>query len=492
MRVSWKNNEQGIALTMVVFILTVVTILGLSIITLSMNNVKMSSGERSSQASYYIAESGINYKMDEIYKELDAINKEASAEVFFQHVEEQLKLNEIDMYTDFEKSFNNQPKAEVKVVKVKKSNANSSNDRDYKIISKGVIGNRSRTAEKKFSVDFTQNSSVNLPNTALFVNKNIDLLGGAYIDGATGINSSSQGAIRLDGGAKITGDIFVGPNAKDDIIDKPAYMNIPNKIVKLNEIKTFHMPVFPEYPTYPMISDAQFIKNQWNKYEVIKKGSIYINNWMVNNFTLDMKENLQLDKIIVDQDYTLNINIGNSNRSMVINEMNMPQGKINIIGTGKLTIFVKNNITLGGGAEINSPKNPQSVKEKIKQLDIYYKGTNLTMSGAQKIYGSLFAERANITMTGGSGFQGSIVTGGTEVNINGGTNALTQIFYAPNAAVNLSGGGKIVGSIVANSFTGTGGGFVKYEKFHDVEDLPPFLGSSKGTISIQTQPTREK
>lgn len=307
MRVSWKNNEQGIALTMVVFILTVVTILGLSIITLSMNNVKMSSGERSSQASYYIAESGINYKMDEIYKELDAINKEASAEVFFQHVEEQLKLNEIDMYTDFEKSFNNQPKAEVKVVKVKKSNANSSNERDYKIISKGVIGNRSRTAEKKFSVDFTQNSSVNLPNTALFVNKNIDLLGGAYIDGATGINSSSQGAIRLDGGAKITGDIFVGPNAKDDIIDKPAYMNIPNKIVKLNEIKTFHMPVFPEYPTYPMISDAQFIKNQWNKYEVIKKGSIYINNWMVNNFTLDMKENLQLDKIIVDQDYTLNI-----------------------------------------------------------------------------------------------------------------------------------------------------------------------------------------
>lgn len=488
----WKNNEQGIALTMVVFVLTVVTILGLSIIGLSMNNVKMSSGERLSQASYYIAESGINYKMDEINKELKSLNRDVSVEVFFQTVEERLKLNEIDLYTSFEKSFNNQPEAEVKVVKVNNGHANANSEREYKIISKGVIGNRSRTVEKIFIVGFTQSSSVNLPNTALFVNKKIDLSGGAYIDGATGINSSSQGSIILDGGARITGDIFVGPNAKDNIIKKPAYMDMPNKIVKLNEVRTFHMPEFPQFPTYPMISDELFIHNQWNTYEVIKNGSLYINNWMVNNYTLHMRENLQLDKIIVNQNYTLNINIGNSNHSLVVNEINMPQGKINIIGTGKLTIYVKNTITLGGGAEMNPPKNTQFAKEKIKQLDIYYKGTNLTMSGAQKIYGSLFAERANITMTGGSGFQGSIVTGGTGVNINGGTNALTQIFYAPNAQVNLSGGGKIVGSIIANSFIGMGGGFVKYEEDIDKDDLPPFLGSSEGKPTISTKPTREQ
>lgn len=61
---SFIQNEKGIALVMVLLILTVMTILGLALMGLTLNNMKMSSGERTYQSTYYIAESGITYTLD--------------------------------------------------------------------------------------------------------------------------------------------------------------------------------------------------------------------------------------------------------------------------------------------------------------------------------------------------------------------------------------------------------------------------------------------
>jgi hypothetical protein len=88
----------------------------------------------------------------------------------------------------------------------------------------------------------------------------------------------------------------------------------------------------------------------------------------------------------------------------------------------------------------------------------------VTLSGNQKVYGSLYAEDANITFTGGGGFQGNIITAGKKVEVTGGSWTNSSLFLAPNAEFTLGEGGIIKGSVIADSFTGTGGGSVTYEK----------------------------
>ena len=55
----------------------------------------------------------------------------------------------------------------------------------------------------------------------------------------------------------------------------------------------------------------------------------------------------------------------------------------------------------------------------------------------------MYAEDGNIDITAGSGFQGNIVTGGASVKFRGGTSTITQMVFAPDATVEMSGSGTV-------------------------------------------------
>ncbi|MFS0822525.1 pilus assembly PilX N-terminal domain-containing protein [Bacillus sp. 1P02SD] len=495
---SFIQNEKGIALVMVLLILTVMTILGLAIMGLTLNNMKMSSGERTYQSTYYIAESGITYTMDMVNQNIVNIyNDSATRGTFFSEIDHMVAdINNEPPYRNFEEAFGHIPEAKITIEKIGNYDVND-NYRDYKLTSIGTIDNRSRTVEKQIRISWVDKSNIDIPDTAVFVKEKIDLSRGAQIIGDAGTNSSAPNSVIINGGASITGTIYVGPNAKNDVINNSNF-----QVVNLPYQNTFDLPPFPDFPSNSKPENERIN----NSYNVIDNGSLLIDNYLADNYFLNMDKDLKFNDIYITRNRTLNINIGNADRSIVVDHLNIVNGKINIIGAGKLTLYVTNKITMGSSSVINTTDEIESkkmneatksnlIKEQIKKLDIFYKGSTLEMAGGQKIYGSLYAQNADIEMTRGSGFQGHIITGGVKINIDGDASAVTQVFYAPNANVKILGGGSVKGNIISKNLTITGGGVITYEKV-SFEDLPPMFGGTTETISptdiLSAEPTREK
>ena len=475
------NNSGGYTLLGVLLIVVVFSILGVSLISLSFNSVKMSTGERDDQSAFYIAESGITesmYKIDEmsnkIYKDIrdyyerlpiEKKNTYNFKEQFYKKISEEI-INSTTTLESFETNFENKPFAVVTLKRL-----SSAYPPQYRIESIGNIGSKRRTVTQDFSISLEdEKEDSNIPgNIAVYVNKTINLSGSATIHGNVGTRANN-GSVKLTGGAKVTGEIFY---------DVPDFMGLPP---------------FPNIPTYSIPPDRIFKESEWNKTDLIKDGKLLINNWMTNGYTLNMSEigdkdgNVQFEEILLGSSNNLIINVGEKDREIVVKHLNVLNGHIQIIGKGTLTIYVKDTITMGSGSTINS-----NTKD-VDKLKVFQKGdSEITLAGDQKIYGSLYAEKANITISGGGGFQGDIYTGGTEVNVNGGAGVISQLFLAPNAKFTLAEGGKIKGLIIADSFVGSGGVSVTYNELNgDIESGGSIPGKGEDGSFINRESLIEK
>ena len=486
LQIKQSSNEKGMALVVVLLVLTVISIVGLSLMGFAVNNMKMSSGESNYQSSYYIAESGANLKMNDINNNmLTYYNQALDGSTFFSNAERYMSLGTDSTYSDFDSSFSQQPSAKVRIEKVNNSNSNSATSRDYNIISVGTINNRSITVVKPFHLTWKTKSSggsnnINVPaDTAVFVDTTISLDNGATISGAIGTNSSLSGKISLNGNASIIGNsnIYVGPNADTStMISKPSYIIVNNPIVKMSAVKTFSLPVFPTIPSYPLQSDLN-----------IKNG----------NYTLTMNQDMSFSNISLDNNYTLTVDVGSNNRSIVVGNLNMINGSIKINGTGKLTIYVTGNVAMGSGSVLNTGKDVSKLIMYLKRSSVPTNPKSLSLTGSQQIYGSLFAEDANISVDNSGVLNGYFLTGGTNVSFSGNANAGSNnnLFYAPNAAFNITGSAYLAGSIVAKSLTAVGGNSITFQTVN-LNNVPFISNSgSGGTTGINdilaTDPVRE-
>lgn len=477
-----RLNEQGMALPIVLMVFVVLSVLGLGLMGLVLNNTKMTSGERNYQASFYIAEAGITQKMKKVedrityyYKNTDKVDR------FYNQLESDLIQS--TSFDSFEKVFDEQPEANITIQKV-----NNENPRTYRILSEGVIGQRSRTVEKLFYVNWQEKGGLSIPSDmAVFTETTISLKGGATIKGNVGTNSDSAGTVSFSGGTSVNGDIYVPKGAENRAIDAKDYMNIPPPI-PMEEPVPFELPPFPTYPQYPIFPDER-IGNQHNKHDVIKDGKLRIDNWLADGYTLDLKESSTFSEVTLGSNYTLNIDVGNKDKSLVVGHLNVRNGHINIKGSGKLTIYVQDEISMGSGSTINQGG-------AISQLNVYlkdsHKARRVKLAGSQKIYGSLYAETADIEITGGGGFQGHIFTGGDRMKITGGARTYSSILYAPNASFTIAGGGEVYGTVLSSSFNASGGAYVEYKEA-DLSDIP-FTPSGGGDVPedlIISEPLRE-
>ncbi|MEH7223079.1 pilus assembly PilX N-terminal domain-containing protein [Bacillus sp. JJ1566] len=478
---SFIQNEKGIALVMVLLILTVMTILGLALIGLTLNNMKMSSGERSYQSTYYIAESGVTYTMDRVNKNIvNLYNDSTDKGTFFSKIDEMVTLiNNEPAYRNFEEAFGHTPEAKISITKIGNNDSNASY-RDYQITSIGTIDNRSRTVEKQIRISWINKTNIEIPHTAVFVKEKIEIGGNATIVGDIGTNSTDPKLIDINKPEMVSGKVYVGPESSFHFVN-----NIP--VEKLTRKYRFDIPQFPMFPDYPFPTNS----------DIFNDGSLYL----TKDYTLNLQQDLQFKVINIGKDNTLNIDVGNSNRNIVVDDLNVNGGKLNIIGTGKLTVYVKNDINLGANDRINSTDkdgnvitNKQAIKEKVKKLDIFYKGQkDLRFTNGQRIYGSLIVQDIEIEMLGQSGFEGFIISAGDRITINGDNkNELQQFIYAPNAHVDI-GNIKIEGTIISKSFSSNGGDLTLSN--YNVDELPLIIGGVE-TISpkdiLSAEPTREK
>jgi hypothetical protein len=416
------NNEKGMALVVVLMVIVVISVLGLSLLGLAASNVKMSTGERSNQSAYFIAESGLTNAMNAINTKIPNIYKDSSLQSeFIRNFENEFVVKGIPDYNSFDISFGQQPIAKVKVESVPNSTLNPYTQ-DYKITSTGIIENRSRSVVKIIHVTWNPKSNIKIASdSVLFIGNNLDW---------------------ANTPATITGTVGLGLEADKKFTGSKTPQIIKYGDVVINE---------PEFPVFTIPPNSQSL----------------------SGINLTINSDITLNTITVAQSGTLNINVGDKNRIVIVDTLKLSSnGKLKISGNGILAIYAK-NLNMDYGSIIN-------IDGDVNKLLIYLEGSGSQLNNGT-IYGSMFAKNSSFTINDTSGVQGNVITGGSgSINLNNDkkTTPKAKMIFAPLA--NVYGNGNFIGTLIAKTFTSSGNDH--WFKFQPIVNPPYFIDN--GSINL--------
>ncbi|OCA87682.1 hypothetical protein A8F94_07450 [Bacillus sp. FJAT-27225] len=437
------KNENGMALGIVLMIFVVVSILGLSMLGMAANNMKMGTGERDKQSAYYIAEAGITAKMAEIDSVIKRVyGRTTTLESFFTEIDTALNTNQApfisteSIYKDFELSFGSQPEARVTIEKLKPDTIISYSN-EYRITSVGTIGNRSRKVSKVIHVTWKPRKSfVNIPaNTVLYGKEKVEIK-----------NVPITGTIASFGTVTFNGSAVPPPIRRNVDLD-----------IRL-----------PDFPKFSIPASA-------------------------GNFTgtsLSMNRDMAITNLTVGSSATLTINVGDYNRNLVVDKLTLEAyGKIKIVGKGKLSIFAK-QVIVNTGSIIN-------VDREMEKLYIFLEGGRInTLEGL--IYGSMYYYKAPLTLelNAAKGVQGHFITDCKTLTLKGSAMVFPRMIYAPEASVTIN--ASFSGSIIAKSIISNGADDQGTFQFVQInyENSPLFIDDGSGKTAVQdvivSEPVREE
>ena len=364
------KNEQGYALAIAVLVITILSILGISLMTTTGNSKKMANKEQENQAAYYIAEAGLNLKKAEIKKAADQFRKE-TAGWKDSKLEEALKQPpKISTSTTYNsknsngtnKVFDtNNASAKVTVEYTTESGVKTTTDNQtkavqnyiYKIKSVGTIDNQKRTITSTMSYDLTVNSEEQA--------KPDEEIEGYYpIEGIPEASIHALESFSYNQ-ASLSGPLYFGfkninlseffPFNKDASIDSGKYTHDGRISTKLNcankkcitSNMTFNRP--DQVKLYP------FPTTDFNELKTVQ-----------SNFPSNNKKQLPSGEIINSGTYYINNisdlngkNIKKNDVTVIIDNVQI-DNKLTISGEGNLKIITK-KLTTNGGVEINFSNN---------------------------------------------------------------------------------------------------------------------------------------
>ncbi|WP_399631809.1 PilX N-terminal domain-containing pilus assembly protein [Sporosarcina sp. SG10008] len=478
----FHTNNSGFTLVGVLMVLVVLSVLGLSILMITSNSVKLSAGERDDQSVFYIAEAGLTVEMDEIEGQIQSTYSNTNdANSFFNELFQKIIISGKYSSTSFEKTLGEiTPKAKIDVVEQNSGNPT----RLYKLTSTGIIDKKSRVVEREFSVTWVPKSS-GFGEMAIIMKEDIILNGKVVGDIAT--LKKGVGSVQVDwaGNEVFFGEIYVPPGYEQSAISRKDWMKFNPVVHRINTLPEFILPRFPSIPTYPNSNKFNYISLEYG------------------DETMKLDGNSTMGKLIVSGSHKLTIDVGDSDKELVLDELDLGgSGVIFIRGKGKLKLYIKNKLNITNGM-----LNPQTLTEKLekkvdadnisedhlRKLEIYYKGSNtFSVSSNLKIYASIYTETANVSITSSSSIFGNILSGGRSFKVTGNGNVQPSLYFAPNADFEVSGSGKVYGSIIGKSINIFGGGEVHYKSPLLTDgSLAPGFGSS-GEVEIVKKAEREK
>lgn len=282
---------------------------------------------------------------------------------------------------------------------------------------------------------------------------------------ANGINYTNWGA-------NIDGNLLVGPGADPDVVAPKLSQWHPGHVGGSSGAMTEPIPpVELEAPEFPEAPDTPN-----------SLSPISVSGGPSNDMTLDLRTgNAYTPSLSVGSDRTLTINVGDQNRTLRVGNFNMTQGHLNIIseGEGSLQLYIDDYFNIGGGSTMNNNSNPGDYERSPLGLLIAYAGSGeFVVSGSQTMNANMFIKDADLDLTASGRVNGNVISGGENVRISGDGTNNSRVIYAPNAHVLMTGSGKINGSLVAESFDGSGNFYVNYTT--DFEDTLPDLPGSGG------------
>lgn len=441
------NNDRGYALIYTFMVLILISVLGIGLLTISANTMKISDKERQNQSVFYIAEGGLTYIKYEINETVQNTYNEILASINPKSTEEQLvlnyfnsiksKLNTINVttYNRFEKQNNLTPEALINLEKY------SDNPLTYKLTSKGYLSelSSSRTVSQLLTIP-TPTFLKDSPNDISIDGKHAVIFkrNASISSSITGNISTVSGSLNLDWGLSLNGNINVAPNK----VTLPSNFDLDRSKIKNNLEHFDFSQIAPPFPT-DMFSNSSAYTLLNNMH--LKGGT---------DSTLKLNSNSYIKNITIENDRVLDIYVGDTDKNLIIDNLNVIQGSINLIGSGKLNLYVKDSLAIKGSYNRNGNPNLSN---------IYYNGNAaLSFTGETLIGSSLFAKTSIKFEHIGGGIKGNIVTTGSEITFNGGATANAQYIIAPNAHVQVIHGAHVKGTIVADSVTVSGGSSVTY------------------------------
>src|SRR5699024_9519068 len=217
--------------------------------------------------------------------------------------------------------------------------------------------------------------------------------------------------------------------------------------------------IIPKLPPFPAIPNLNCLPNGNNG--IVKNCDVSVNK--NSSKKLSLNDDIYIRTLNINENVILEIDLNDKDRTIVVDKFNV-SGSMKIKGNGTLNLYIRDEFNLSHG-EIN-------INGSSKNLNIFYTGSKaFFLSGAQKIYGSLYVKNADINLTASGGIMGNIFSGGNSIILNGHASATSKIVFAPKAKVELSNSGKIKGRIISMLFTMSVFASVEFVDCVDVDNI---------------------
>lgn len=524
------KNQRGSALVLALFLVVIISILGISLISVSSNSLKQVDYERKDQAVFYIAEAGINLAKEDVKIKLRKIEDDAIQEITkwitdqniyrkanklpkltkqmaMKHYVEVILKEEFDKAID--KGYFSDTSFTISTGKVASIELQpTSTDFKVKIISTGTIDSaKERVVDQEIKLrpslyidlgdDEEDGSGSGTPplvsgdweNHTVLTSGNIVFNSSGEIHGDTSLrygnvifNNYSGKILTEDGstGGKINMDSSKQSITPQNQQQKNEW-HYPKTILPPLAIdpKSFLPNDFWERTTaktnqlsaIPLLSKYTLS----NGVDLVTNGVLSTEDpkgYLKNNVTFNLTSDTHLSRIRITSNRTITINIENE-VNLLVDDFDMDYGTINITGNGKLNLYVKKftalNSTTGFNANTADPS----------KVNFYYVGSSqFTLNGSTPFYATLFSQSANMSLGSGSKVYGNIISGGSKITFSGSTPTTGQYVIAPNAELIIDGSASIRGSVVADSINFTGNG--RIYKGSNLPPLPSGVGPSDG------------
>jgi hypothetical protein len=300
---------------------------------------------------------------------------------------------------------------------------------------------------------------------AVHAENKISLSSNVTVEGDATINSSESGAVTLEGShnkMNIEGNLYIGPNGVIDNVISGNSNAVEGDIYNLPKELDYPLPIFPEFPPINLTTSSIYTTQTLQPSDY---------------------DGYYIPEIVLNGNSTLTINLGDEDRSLHVGNFDIQSGDVIINGEGTLTLYIDNEIDMGGNSTVNESGD-------VGKLMTYYRGNHevdladdeIELGGNTLFNGSLFAKYANIHLRGTAGIQGNVITGGSSITLRGNASAISRTVYAPFATVETVGNVVIRGSLIADRFYGSGTSSLIYDS--ELDSPLPDLEQEGGGYDI--------
>ena len=413
------RDDKGAALTTAVLLTLVLIIVGGGLWQLSTNEGRQAVRDQQSRQAYYIARSGVEavaaYMIENPESGEDLIGS-TSDEVHFG----------VGSFT-------------VEIVE--------DGENHVLLISTGTVANTDHVVRVRLRRD-SGFANVDLLPFAVYSKERISMEGSAEIHGDSGTPFVVNPSVVLTGYPQLRGDLYIAPGANPNTSVQIPWGSIGTfihgTVGNLADEVEYMLPDFPQFPEGLIDRGSMVIEGGPCQEAIISSDGYY-------------------SELILASDRTLTINVGTGDRVLRIGRLDLRQGHVRLMGSGRLILYVEDYFNIAGSSTVNA-------NGSTGDVIMYYKGEGvMDPAGATKFVGSVYAERASIHISGSGGISGDIAIGGPSVIISGDAEAHVRALYAPNSSVALLGSGRVRGVLVAHSVHMAGNTRVFYSD--DIDDV---------------------